>query len=64
MKTKNVPEVLKLEINPTFFLITGVSQAGGGGPPLGNFSHIIPFFSDNDPYPDFVLQNVLHLNLS
>ena len=19
----------------------------GGGPPLGNFSHIIPFFSDN-----------------
>ena len=31
-----------------FFLITGVSQTGGvggGGPPLGNFSHIIPFFS-------------------
>ena len=27
------------------FLITGVSQTGGGGPPLGNFSHIIPFFS-------------------
>ena len=22
----------------------------GGGPPLGNFSNIIPFFSDNDPY--------------
>ena len=35
---------------PNFFLITGVSQTGGvggGGPPLGNFSHIIPFFSDN-----------------
>ena len=33
---------------PNFFLITGVSQTGGvggGGPPLGNFSHIIPFFS-------------------
>ena len=30
---------------PNFFLITGVSQTGGvGGPPLGNFSHIIPFF--------------------
>ena len=29
-------------------MITGVSQTGGvggGGPPLGNFSHIIPFFS-------------------
>ena len=27
-------------------LITGVSQTGGwGGPPLGNFSHKIPFFS-------------------
>ena len=23
---------------------------GGGGPPLGNFSHIIPFFSENVPY--------------
>ena len=38
---------------PNFFLITGVSQTGGvggGGPPLGNFSHIIPFFvSDNVP---------------
>ena len=45
VKTKNVPEVLKWKINPTFFLITGVSQTGGGGgPPLGNFSHIIPFF--------------------
>ena len=33
---------------PNFFLITGVSQTGGegGGPPLGNFSHIIPFFSE------------------
>ena len=33
---------------PNFFLITGVSQTGGvggGGPLLGNFSHIIPFFS-------------------
>ena len=33
---------------PNFFLITGVSQTGGvggEGPPLGNFSHIIPFFS-------------------
>ena len=33
-------------------MITGVSQTGGvggGGPPLGNFSHIIPFFSDNVP---------------
>ena len=33
-----------------FFLITGVSQTGGGGGALGNFSHIIPFFSDNVPY--------------
>ena len=23
---------------------------GGGGWPLVNFSHIIPFFSDNEPY--------------
>ena len=31
---------------PNFFLMTGVSQTGGwGDPPLGNFSHIIPFFS-------------------
>ena len=33
---------------PNFFLITGVSQTGGMGggvPPLGNFSHVIPFFS-------------------
>ena len=35
---------------PNFFLITGVSQTGGGwgGPPPGNFSHIIPFFSSSD----------------
>ena len=28
-------------------MITGASQTGGvgGGPPLGNFSHVIPFFS-------------------
>ena len=40
---------------PNFFLITGVSQTGGvggGGPLLGNFSHIIPFFSDNIPNLD------------
>ena len=24
-------------------------ERGGGGPPLGNFSHIIPFFSDHVP---------------
>ena len=24
-------------------------ERGRGGPPLGNFSHIIPFFSDDDP---------------
>ena len=32
----------------SFFFITGVSQTGGvggEGSPLGNFSHIIPFFS-------------------
>ena len=27
-----------------------IPKLGGGGPPLGNFSHIIPFFSDNVPY--------------
>ena len=31
---------------------------GGGGPPLGNFSHIIPFFSDHVPNSLFVEQNV------
>ena len=34
--------------NKPIFFITGVSQTGGvgeGSPPLGNFSHIIPFFS-------------------
>ena len=31
VKTKNVPEFLKWKINPTFFLITGFSQSGGGG---------------------------------
>ena len=42
---------------PNFFL-TGVSQTGGGEggvPPLGNFSHIIPFFSDHDPKSLLVL---------
>ena len=35
---------------PNFCFITGVSQTGGvGGPPLGNFPHIIPFFSDRVP---------------
>ena len=40
-----------MENKRNFFLITGVSQTGGmgGGPQLGNFSHIIQFFSDNDP---------------
>ena len=33
-----------------FFLITGVSQTGVGGPPLVTFFHIIPFFSDKVPY--------------
>ena len=40
-----------------FFLITGVSQTGGvggEGPPLGNFSHLIPFFSDNVPYATLI----------
>ena len=27
-----------------------IGRVGGGGPPHGNFSHIIPFFSDNVPY--------------
>ena len=26
-----------------------IPKLGGGGPPLGNFPHIIPFFSDYDP---------------
>ena len=25
-------------------------ERGAGGPPLGNFSYIIPFFSDHVPY--------------
>ena len=48
-----------------FFLITrvtGVSQTGGGrGPPLGNFSHIIPFLSDNVPY-SFISAKNFQLN--
>ena len=26
-----------------------IPKLGGGGPPLGNFPHKIPFFSDNLP---------------
>ena len=26
-----------------------IGRVGGGGPPHGNFSHIIPFFSDHVP---------------
>ena len=42
---------------------------GGGGPPLGNFSHIIPFFSDHDPnlqlsYPGGWASLVVRLGLS
>ena len=39
------PEVLKWKINPTYcFDNRGFPNWGGGGPLLGNFSHIIPFF--------------------
>ena len=43
---------------PNIFLITGVSQTGGGGPPFGKFSHIIPFFSDRVPQRKLGLQIV------
>ena len=49
---------------PNFFLITGVSQTrgvGGGDPPLGNFSHIIPFFSDNVPYATIKTHKMLSI---
>ena len=48
MKTKNVPEVLKWKMNPTFFFdnrgFPNWGGEGGEGPPLGNFSHIIQLF--------------------
>ena len=50
MKTKNVPEVLKWKINPTFFFDNRGFPKWGGGPPLGNCSHIIPFFFWQWPY--------------
>ena len=34
-----------------------ISKLGGGGPPLGNFSHIIPFFSDHFPYFLFAFED-------
>ena len=52
MNTKNVPKVLKWKINPTFFVYNRGFPNWGGGRPLGNFSHIIPFFFWPRPYWD------------
>ena len=43
VKTKYVPKVLKCKINPTFFFeFKGFPTVGGGGPPFGKNSQIIP----------------------
>ena len=42
VKTKNAPEALKHKINLKFFCDMGVPILGVC--PLGNFSHLIPFF--------------------
>ena len=41
VKTKNVPKGLKCKINYIFFLNKGFLK-GGGGPPFGKNSQIIP----------------------
>ena len=69
MKTKNVPEVLKWKINPTFFFDNrGFPNWGGGGGSAAweFFPHNPVFFSDNDPYFFFihVMKHKCEFNIS
>ena len=51
MKTKNVPEVLKWKINPTFFVVDKPNWGGGRGFDVWEvFPHNPVFLSESDPY--------------
>ena len=49
-------------VSMELFRISTSFPTVGGGPPLGNFSHIIPFFvSDNVPYPKCIFAKCTRL---